>query len=76
MSKVEYFYLLTVEKPVANGKASYTVAGTVHAGPGTRAGLYVWVRDQLPDDFRSANVVFFSVEPNEMPPAADQESAS
>jgi hypothetical protein len=54
---------------------AFTGAGTVFAGPdSTRAGLYAWVRDQLPAGFEHSNTMFFSAEPNQLAPEATGES--
>jgi hypothetical protein len=61
----QYFAILTVILPGVNQAAYSTVTRTLSVGPNaTRAELYVLMRNQLPEQPRNANTLFFSAEPN------------
>lgn len=67
---MEFHIILTLSLPVPNGARTATIIRTVTADPGsTRAGLLGWVLKQVSEEMRSANILFFSAEPNMLPTA-------
>jgi hypothetical protein len=66
---MDFHVILTLSLPVGDGVQQATIIRTVTANPGsTRQGLLAWALKQAPAEFQtSANVVFFSAEPNVLP---------
>lgn len=62
--KVEYFTILTVMQPAGRNQEYLTLTDTLRIANATRAGLYQYMRNQLPERLRNANTLFFSAEPN------------
>jgi hypothetical protein len=73
MSTQTFYCILTVKKQLRHGVATRTLATSVEVAPGaTRGGLLRWAFDQMPAQYtiEDSNVLFFSVEPYELMPAA------
>ncbi|MEU8380652.1 hypothetical protein [Streptosporangium sp. NPDC048865] len=67
---MEFHIILTLSKPFPGGVQHATIIRTVTAEPGsTRAGLLGWALKQASQEMQSANVLFFSAEPNMLPTA-------
>ncbi|MGW8528964.1 hypothetical protein [Nocardiopsis sp. NPDC055824] len=65
-----YHWVITLQKPIYNGFANRTNYGTLTAAPGeTRERLFQQVIDLIISkvpEMAGANVLFFSLEPNEL----------
>lgn len=69
-TKTTYAWMITLQKPIPGGMAMNTQYGTVHLAPGsTRHEVYGQLRAELDrqnPQMSDANVVFFSLEPNDL----------
>lgn len=71
-----YLVILTVQKPFGSGFTQATVTRTrpVDVTAETATDLYLWAREQLPENLRDAATIFYSATPETLPaptPAAD-----
>lgn len=66
MNEIQYFVILTVQyQPHPGAISMSTIARTATVKPAaTRDEIYTWALQQLPEQVRGGNVVFFSAEPN------------
>ncbi|GGO55321.1 hypothetical protein GCM10012287_46340 [Streptomyces daqingensis] len=66
----EYFYVLTVQKPVDRGFAVQTSHGTATLPDGvSRQDAFTWAMEEMCNhrpEMRGGNVTFFSLEPNRL----------
>jgi len=66
---MEYFIVLTVQVPLRSGGFSIRTVSevvTVTHPDATRAGLFQWAFNRLPEHDRKGNVLFFAAEPNRL----------
>jgi hypothetical protein len=65
-----YAWVITLQKPTPRGMAVNTQYGVIQPDPGaTRRGLFEQVRREIDQQFpelSGANVMFWSLEPNEL----------
>ncbi|MFF5261423.1 hypothetical protein ACFY4C_20970 [Actinomadura viridis] len=62
----EYFVIITIQRP-SNGSTQQltrSITLKVQEGQATRSELFQHILGTLPQDWKGANVVFFSAEPN------------
>ena len=69
MAETEWFAVMTLQRPLLNGGFATGTRSQVLrvSGPSaTRAALFEHMRGLFPPEFATANVVFFSAEPNQI----------
>jgi hypothetical protein len=77
VTKVEYLVILTVVRMTTSTVQYTTLTRAIAVGSGaSRLQIFDWALKQLPEEWRGANVVFFSAEPNLLTPAPVEVPAS